>query len=51
MIASAERIAPDCSATAWVYAAWVADMESQGIDGQALIDEARALMAEYESAN
>jgi len=34
-----------------LYAAWVADMESQGIDGQALIDEARALMAEYESAN
>jgi len=34
-----------------VYASWLADMESQGIDGQALIDQARALMAEYEAAN
>ena len=31
-----------------IYAAWVADMESRGIDGQALIDEARALMAQYD---
>jgi TRAP-type C4-dicarboxylate transport system substrate-binding protein len=31
-----------------VYDAWVADMESKGIDGQALIDEARKLMSEYE---
>jgi TRAP-type C4-dicarboxylate transport system substrate-binding protein len=30
-----------------VYDAWLADMESQGIDGQALIDEARTLMDEY----
>ncbi|NRB02134.1 MAG: TRAP transporter substrate-binding protein [Rhodobacteraceae bacterium] len=30
-----------------IYAAWVADMESKGIDGQALIDEARSLIAEY----
>ncbi len=34
-----------------VYAAWVADMAAQGRDGQALIDEARALMAEYEAQN
>ena len=34
-----------------LYATWIADMESRGIDGQALIDEARALMAEYEAAN
>ncbi|WP_323034735.1 TRAP transporter substrate-binding protein [Pararhodobacter sp.] len=34
-----------------LYAAWVADMDSRGIDGQALIDEARALMAEYEAAH
>ena len=27
---------------------WVADMESKGIDGQALIDEARALMDAYD---
>lgn len=26
---------------------WLADMESQGIDGQALIDEARQLIADY----
>jgi TRAP-type C4-dicarboxylate transport system substrate-binding protein len=30
-----------------VYADWLADMESRGIDGQALIDEARALMDSY----
>ncbi|EAQ43881.1 C4-dicarboxylate ABC transporter [Phaeobacter inhibens] len=28
-----------------VYAEWVADMDSKGIDGQALIDQARALMS------
>lgn len=32
-----------------IYQTWVADMNSKGIDGQALIDEARALMAEYSS--
>ncbi|MCB1387736.1 MAG: TRAP transporter substrate-binding protein [Rhodobacteraceae bacterium] len=32
-----------------LYATWVADMQSRGIDGQALIDEARQLMADYES--
>ncbi len=30
-----------------VYDAWIADMASRGIDGQALIDEAQRLMAEY----
>ncbi|MBU2981321.1 TRAP transporter substrate-binding protein [Lentibacter algarum] len=30
-----------------VVEAWLADMESKGIDGQALIDEAKALMAEH----
>ncbi len=34
-----------------IYDAWVADMQSKGIDGRALIDEARALMAEYSTAN
>lgn len=30
-----------------IYATWLADMDKRGIDGQALIDEAKALMAEY----
>ncbi len=30
-----------------IYDAWVADMTSKGIDGQALIDEARELMASF----
>jgi len=30
-----------------IYDEWVADMDSKGIDGQALIDEARALMEAY----
>ena len=34
-----------------VYDNWVADMESKGIDGQALIDEARMLMEEYATTN
>ncbi|MBC7155859.1 MAG: TRAP transporter substrate-binding protein [Rhodobacteraceae bacterium] len=34
-----------------IYESWVADMKSKGIDGQALIDEARALMADYAKAN
>jgi TRAP-type C4-dicarboxylate transport system substrate-binding protein len=34
-----------------IYEAWIKDMESKGIDGQALIDEARALMAAYEKSN
>ena len=35
-------------AAAPIYDEWVADMERKGIDGQALIDEARALMDAYE---
>lgn len=34
-----------------IYERWIADMEGRGIDGQALIDRARELMAEYEAAN
>jgi TRAP-type C4-dicarboxylate transport system substrate-binding protein len=30
-----------------IYAEWIADMESKGIDGQALIDETKALMDAY----
>lgn len=36
------------SVAAPVIAAWVADMNSKGIDGQALLDEARALMEAYD---
>ena len=35
-------------AVAPIYDTWVADMQSRGIDGQALIDEARALMEAYD---
>lgn len=31
-----------------IYDSWVADMQSKGIDGQALIDQARALMDAYQ---
>jgi len=31
-----------------IYEEWVADMDSKGIDGQALIDEAKALMEAYD---
>jgi TRAP-type C4-dicarboxylate transport system substrate-binding protein len=34
-----------------IYASWIAEVAGSGIDGQALIDEARALMAEYEAAH
>lgn len=34
-----------------LYTRWTEDMTGRGIDGQALIDQARALMAEYEAAN
>lgn len=33
-----------------IYADWVADMQTKGIDGQSLLDEAKALMAEYTAA-
>nr|WP_246022397.1 TRAP transporter substrate-binding protein [Pararhodobacter zhoushanensis] len=34
-----------------LYATWVEDMNGRGIDGQALIDEARQLMSDYEAAH
>ncbi|TVS03041.1 MAG: C4-dicarboxylate ABC transporter [Rhodobacteraceae bacterium] len=34
-----------------IYERWISDMEGRGIDGQAMIDRARELMAEYEAAN
>jgi hypothetical protein len=30
-----------------IYDTWIADMATRGIDGQALIDEAKALMDAY----
>ena len=48
---------PEADVAAWraaaqpIYDTWIADMAAQGIDGQALIDEARRLMAEYTAAN
>ena len=33
-----------------IYETWISDMQGKGIDGQALIDEARALMADYDPA-
>jgi len=43
----AETSAKWAAAAEPVYADWVAEMEGRGIDGQALIDEARALMDEF----
>lgn len=34
-----------------IYADWIADVADKGMDGQALIDEARALMAEFTATN
>ncbi|MCB1387737.1 MAG: TRAP transporter substrate-binding protein [Rhodobacteraceae bacterium] len=48
---------PEAEVAAWreaaqpIYDSWVADMASQGIDGQALIDEARQLMADYQASH
>jgi len=33
-----------------VYNAWIAEMKAKGIDGQALIDDARAMIAKYAGA-
>jgi TRAP-type C4-dicarboxylate transport system substrate-binding protein len=33
-----------------VYSAWIAEMKAKGIDGQALINDARALIAKYAGA-
>lgn len=50
-------ISADQAAADWapivdpIYADWIADVAEQGLDGQALIDEARALMAEYAATN
>lgn len=43
----ADQSAAWADAAAPVYDAWIAEMSGKGIDGQALIDEAKALMADY----
>ncbi len=43
----AEQSATWAAAAAPVYDAWIAEMSDKGIDGQALIDQAKALMAAY----
>jgi len=44
---SAEDAAGWAETAAPVYERWLADVGAQGIDGQGLIDQARALMVEY----
>lgn len=44
---SEEETAPWREAAAPIYDEWVAEMDAQGIDGQALLDEARALIETY----
>lgn len=44
---NAEQSAKWAAASAPVTQAWIAEMDSKGIDGQALIDQAKTLMAEY----
>lgn len=48
---SGDDLQPWVDAVQPIYQSWVADMEGRGIDGQALIDRARELMAEYDAAN
>ncbi|MCP5086079.1 MAG: C4-dicarboxylate ABC transporter, partial [Rhodobacteraceae bacterium] len=43
----ADQSAKWAAAAAPVTAAWVAEMKDKGIDGQALIDQAKELMAAY----
>jgi TRAP-type C4-dicarboxylate transport system substrate-binding protein len=47
MTIAGDDLQPWRDAVAPVYDGWIADMAARGIDGQALIDEARALMAAY----
>lgn len=47
----ADQSAAWATAAQPVYDAWLADMTEKGIDGQALIDEAKSLMEAYSAAN
>lgn len=44
-------VAPWRAAAQPIYDRWIADLRAQGIDGQALIERARALMDEYAAAH
>jgi len=48
---SAEDAAKWAEVVQPIYATWIADMEKRGLDGQAMIDEAKALMEEYKKNN
>ena len=48
---NAEQSAEWAAAAQPVYDTWLADMSDKGIDGQALIDQAKALMADYTATN
>ena len=47
----ADEVSDWADLSAPIYESWVAEMAERGKDGQALIDRARALMAEYDAAN
>ncbi|MEZ5752003.1 MAG: TRAP transporter substrate-binding protein [Paracoccaceae bacterium] len=48
---SGDEVGQWAAAVQPIYESWVADMNGRGIDGQALIDEARSLMQAYHAAN
>jgi TRAP-type C4-dicarboxylate transport system substrate-binding protein len=48
---SAEAAAEWSDLAAPIYERWIADMAERGKDGQAMIDRARELMAEYAASN
>ena len=48
VIVSGDDLTAWQDAVAPIYDSWIADMESKGIDGQALIDQARSLIDEYD---
>ncbi len=49
LLVSADQIGEWDALVRPIYDSWVADVAGKGIDGQALIDEARALMEAYEA--
>jgi len=47
----ADQSAAWAAAARPVYDAWIADVAGKGLNGPALIDEAKALMEQYTAAN